>query len=51
MVRRDSSEGKAPGAEEVRTFMAKRLAKYKRLDGGVVFVDEIVSTPLPFLNN
>ena len=43
VVRRDSEEGKRLDAEEVKNFMAERLAKYKRLDGGVVFLDDIVS--------
>jgi acyl-CoA synthetase (AMP-forming)/AMP-acid ligase II len=29
------------GEAEVRTFMRERLAKYKSLDGGIVFVDAI----------
>lgn len=45
VVRRDSQEGKALNADDVKKFMAERLARYKRLDGGVVFVDEIVSVP------
>lgn len=44
LVRRDSQEAKKLDAEAVKSFMAERLAKYKRLDGGVVFVNEIVST-------
>ena len=44
VVRRDSQEGNAVNAEDVKKFMAERLANYKRLDGGVVFVDEIVSS-------
>ena len=44
LVRRDSQEAKELDAEAVKSFMAERLAKYKRLDGGVVFVNEIVST-------
>lgn len=43
VVRRDSQEAKALDAEAVKAFMAERLAQYKRLDGGVVFVNEIVS--------
>ena len=43
IVRRDSDEGKALDAEHVKEFMVERLAKYKRLDGGVVFVNDIVS--------
>ena len=36
-------EGKQVNEEDVKKYMAERLAKYKRLDGGVVFVDDIVS--------
>ena len=43
VVRRKSDEAESLGSDEVKRFMAERLAKYKRLDGGVVFVDEIVS--------
>jgi acyl-CoA synthetase (AMP-forming)/AMP-acid ligase II len=35
-----NSEGDL-GEAEVRTFMRERLAKYKSLDGGIVFVDAI----------
>jgi acyl-coenzyme A synthetase/AMP-(fatty) acid ligase len=31
-------------AEEIYAFVAQRLASYKRLDGGIVFVDEIPMT-------
>lgn len=30
--------------EDIKAYMAARLAKYKALDGGVVFVDEIPRT-------
>ena len=43
VVRRDSDEGWGLEAAEIKSFMAERLARYKRLDGGVMFVDEIVS--------
>lgn len=43
VVRRDSEEAKKLNAEDVKAFMAERLAKFKRLEGGVVFVDEVVS--------
>ena len=46
VVRRDSEEGNDLQAEDVKSFMAERLAKYKRLDGGVVFVNDIVSAPV-----
>lgn len=45
VVRRDSAEGKKLDSETVKKFMAERLAKYKRLDGGVAFLDDIVSIP------
>lgn len=45
VVCRDSEEARTLDAEAVKSFMAERLSKYKRLDGGVVFVNEIVSEP------
>lgn len=36
--------GDALTAEDVRKYMAERLAYYKRLDGGVMFVDAIPKT-------
>lgn len=42
IVRRDSEAGKKLSADDVKKQIADRLARYKRLDGGVVFVDEIV---------
>lgn len=33
------------GAEEVKSYLAQRLAKYKRLEGGVVFIDHIPRNP------
>lgn len=35
----------SPSEEEVVAFCAKRLAKYKRLTGGVRFIDAIPRTP------
>ncbi|KAK5991639.1 Phenylacetyl-CoA ligase epaB [Cladobotryum mycophilum] len=32
-------------AEDVKTYLASKLAKYKRLDGGVVFVDQVPRNP------
>lgn len=32
-------------AQEVHTFMKERLASYKQLIGGIVFVDSIPKTP------
>ena len=43
VVRRDSEEGRKLSEDDVKKQIAERLAGYKRLDGGVVFVDEIVS--------
>ncbi|KAF2476219.1 putative AMP-binding enzyme [Lindgomyces ingoldianus] len=37
--------GKELGEEHVRAHLEERLAKYKRLDGGVKFVDMIPKTP------
>ena len=43
VVRRDSPGGKKLSVQDVKKHVADRLAKYKRIEGGVVFVDEIVS--------
>lgn len=45
-VIRISDEGRCSRltADEVYTFTAERLASYKRLEGGIVFVDEIPRT-------
>lgn len=43
VVRRDSEDAKKLRADDLKEYMAERLAKYKRLDGGVVFVEDIVS--------
>lgn len=50
VVRRDSPEGKSLDADAVKVYMAERLAKYKRLEGGVVFVNEIVSVKFCLLD-
>jgi len=41
VVRRPGPEGAKVTAEEVKQWCGKRLAKYKELTGGVVFVDSI----------
>ena len=41
VVRRPSSDGDNLTEEDVKTFMAGKLAQYKRLDGGVKFVDAL----------
>ena len=43
VVRKDNDEGKSLDAQAIIEFMGSRLAKFKRPDGGVVFLDEIVS--------
>lgn len=40
LVRRDADGGK-PSEQEVNAWMKERLASYKQLVGGVVFVQEI----------
>lgn len=40
LVRRDAS-GSSPSEQEVNTWMKERLASYKQLLGGIVFVKEI----------
>lgn len=44
VVRRPGPEGAKLTAEEVKSYLAVRLAKYKALDGGVVFIDAIPKT-------
>lgn len=44
VVRSSGPEGNEATDESVKDFIAKRLSKYKRLNGGVVFVDEIPQT-------
>ena len=41
VVRRPNSDGGLLNEEEVKTYMDRNLAQYKRLDGGVKFVDAI----------
>jgi acyl-coenzyme A synthetase/AMP-(fatty) acid ligase len=41
VVRREGEEGKKLTEGEVKKWCASRLAKYKELTGGVVFVDSI----------
>ena len=43
VVRRASEGGQKSEVDEVKGFMSERLAKSERLDGVVVFVDEVVS--------
>ena len=44
LVRRDPSS-KQPSAQEVDKYMRERLASYKMLTGGIVFVDAIPKNP------
>ncbi|EHL03372.1 putative acyl-coenzyme A synthetase [Glarea lozoyensis 74030] len=41
VVRRDSEEGKKLSVEDVKKWSGSRLAKFKELTGGVIFVDSI----------
>ena len=41
VVRRAGPDGDCLSEEDVKRFMEERLSKYKRLDGGVKFVDAI----------
>ena len=41
VVKRAGLDGDCLSEEDVKSFMEERLAKYKRLDGGVKFVDAI----------
>lgn len=43
IVKKNNDEGKKLDAKGVTEYMGSRLAKFKRPDGGVVFLDEIVS--------
>lgn len=45
VVRRPGEEGEGLTEEEVRSYLGKRLAKYKALTGGVKFVDAIAKNP------
>jgi acyl-CoA synthetase (AMP-forming)/AMP-acid ligase II len=44
VVRRQGPEGAKLTAEDVKRYLEPRLAKYKALDGGVVFLDAIPKT-------
>ncbi|ORY08703.1 hypothetical protein BCR34DRAFT_603351 [Clohesyomyces aquaticus] len=44
VVRKENAEGEALGEGDVMRWLEDRLAKYKRLDGGVKFVDVIPKT-------
>jgi len=39
-------QGKGVKPEDVKTWMDSRVARHKRLEGGVVFVDEIPKNPV-----
>ena len=41
VVRRPGSDGSVLNEDEVKKFMEGKLARYKRLDGGVIFVDTL----------
>jgi acyl-CoA synthetase (AMP-forming)/AMP-acid ligase II len=41
VVRRPGAEGAKLTADEVKRYLGTRLARYKALEGGVVFVDVI----------
>ncbi|CAK1367525.1 unnamed protein product [Cercospora beticola] len=45
VVRKSNDEGKNLDAKAIIEFMGSRLAKFKRPDGGVVFLDEIPKNP------
>lgn len=45
VVRRDTLEGAALTEDAVKEHVAGRLAKYKRLEAGVRFVDSIPKNP------
>lgn len=45
IVKRPGPEGDRLNEEKVKKFMEGKLAKYKRLDGGVKFVDAIPRIP------
>ena len=47
VVRRTDLRGRrsSVAGEDISKFVCKRLASYKALDGGVVFVDDIPRTP------
>ncbi|GME36183.1 4-coumarate-CoA ligase-like protein [Neofusicoccum parvum] len=45
VVRRPGKEGEKLTEKEVRAYVEERLASYKRLEGGVVFLQEIPKSP------
>ena len=45
IVRRPGPDGNLLSEDEVKKFMKGKLAEYKRLDGGVKFVDAIPKSP------
>ncbi|GME33353.1 AMP-binding enzyme [Neofusicoccum parvum] len=45
VVRRPGAEGDALMVQDVKKYVAERLSSYKRLEGGVVFVDELPKNP------
>ncbi|CAK3903119.1 Hypothetical predicted protein [Lecanosticta acicola] len=45
IVKQDNEEGKKLDAKAVMEYLASRLARFKRPDGGVVFLDEIPKIP------
>lgn len=47
VVLKPDVKGKVQGSE-IAAWLAKRVTKYKRLDGGVVFVDSIPKNPVSF---
>ncbi|KAF2084078.1 acetyl-CoA synthetase-like protein [Saccharata proteae CBS 121410] len=45
VVRRQTPEGESLTAKDIKEYAAKSLAGYKRLEGGVLFLDEIPKNP------
>ena len=45
MVQQPGEEGQRLTEDDVKKFLAGRLAKYKALEGGVKFVDAIPNSP------
>lgn len=45
VVRRPGAQGDALQVDDVKTYLAERLASYKRLEGGVIFLDVIPKNP------
>jgi len=44
VVRKPGPDGEQLKAADVKEYVAERLIKYKRLEGGVIFVDSIPKT-------